>query len=431
MTKEQDRPAPAASAGAGVELLIVEDSPTQALKLEQLLRTAGYAVASAGDGEAALAYLKEHKPALIVSDIVMPRMDGYEMCRRIKADERLRGLPVLLLTSLSDFNDVLLGLEAGADSFATKPYDGPRLLSRINNILSNRELWKKTPQGDKVSILFAGQEHRIAVGAQTTLEFLLYTYEDAVEKNLDLIKVRDQLALSNVELKRKAAELAMINKELESFSYSVSHDLRAPLNRIDGFSQALMEEYQEKLDDVGRDYLARLRSSCRRMAHLIEDMLMLSRVTRADMVRANVELSMLAQSIAGELQRDHPQRQVELVITPGIRAEGDERLLKIALTNLLGNAWKFTGKKAQARIEFGAAAQDGRPVFFVRDNGAGFDMQHAEKLFGTFQRLHTNEDFPGTGVGLATVQRIIHRHGGQIWAEGRVGEGAVFYFTLG
>jgi len=232
------------------------------------------------------------------------------------------------------------------------------------------------------------------------------------------------------QLSQRTAELEAANKELEAFAYSVSHDLRAPLRAMDGFSLALLEDYTGRLDAEGQDYLRRVRAATRTMAQLIDDLLDLSRVTRAEMRRDAVDLGPLAQSIAAELQTMQPERQVEVIIADGLNTRGDPRLLRVVLENLLSNAWKFTGQQPQARIAFGLAEQNGQTAYFVRDNGAGFDMAYADKLFGVFQRLHRADEFPGTGVGLATVQRIIHRHGGRVWAEGAVGQGATFYFTL-
>ena len=243
-------------------------------------------------------------------------------------------------------------------------------------------------------------------------------------------KAEEELARQAKEVARANAELCVVNKELEAFSYSVSHDLRAPLRSIDGFSKAVLEDYEQKLDDQGKDYLHRVRAASQRMAQLIDDLLNLSRVTRSDMQHDSVDLSAIAQSIAADLQGMQPDRQVEFVITEGLMAKGDIRLLKLVLENLLSNAWKFTGKHAHAKIEFGAAPHNGKTAYFVRDDGAGFDMAYAEKLFTPFQRLHGMTEFAGTGIGLALVQRIIHRHGGQVWAEGKMEEGATFYFTL-
>ena len=243
-------------------------------------------------------------------------------------------------------------------------------------------------------------------------------------------RMEEALAGQAQELVRSNTELSSVNKELEAFCYSVSHDLRAPLRSVDGFSKALLEDYADKLDDQAKDYLQRVRAASQRMAQLIDDLLNLSRVTRSDMHRDTVNLSAIAEGVVEELQNLDPGRHAEFVIKEGVIVDGDGRLLKLVLENLLGNAWKFTGKHAQARIEFGITPDGGKPAYFVRDDGAGFDMAYAEKLFAPFQRLHGMAEFPGTGIGLALVQRIIHRHGGRIWAEGGVEKGATFYFTV-
>lgn len=235
---------------------------------------------------------------------------------------------------------------------------------------------------------------------------------------------------SEERLKQQTIELEAANKELEAFSYSVSHDLRAPLRGIDGFTLALAEDYAHKLDEQGRDYITRVRAATQRMGLLIDDLLNLSRVTRAEMHHERVNLTAIAESIIAELRKAEPQRKVECVLEKQIEAFGDPQLLRIALDNLLGNAWKYTSKNRHARIEFGKAECDGNAAYFVRDDGVGFDPAYSERLFGAFQRLHGGTEFPGNGVGLATVQRIVHRHGGRVWAEGTVGKGATFYFTL-
>ncbi len=229
----------------------------------------------------------------------------------------------------------------------------------------------------------------------------------------------------------RTAALEASNKELEAFSYSVSHDLRAPLRAIDGFSKALLEDCGQELDEVGTKYLDRVRNATRQMGELIDDLLNLSRLSRAELRRERFDLGAVAKEVAGELQRAQPERRgIEFVIADGMTVEADAQLLRIVLDNLLRNACKFTAKHPQARIELGQKQEGGRRIFFVRDDGAGFDMAHANLLFAPFQRLHRQSDFEGTGVGLATVQRIIHRHGGQIWAEGAVERGATFFFTL-
>jgi light-regulated signal transduction histidine kinase (bacteriophytochrome) len=246
--------------------------------------------------------------------------------------------------------------------------------------------------------------------------------------------VHRRVQMLNVELeqrvKDRTADLEAANGELETFSYSVSHDLRAPLRAIAGFSQALLDDYKEELDDEGRDLLNRVRAASARMTQLIEDILKLSRVTRAEMRRDPVDLSALAQTVAKGLEEAEPDRRVDFLIAGGIGVNGDAALLRIVLENLLGNAWKFTGHRPHAQIEFGATKRNGSRVCFVRDNGAGFDMDRAGSLFGAFQRLHCSADFPGTGIGLATVQRIVRRHGGEIWAESAVDKGATFFFVV-
>lgn len=237
-------------------------------------------------------------------------------------------------------------------------------------------------------------------------------------------------AYESLHRAKEAADVA--NSELTAFSYSVSHDLRAPLRAIDGFSLALLEDYTGLLDDQGMNYLQRVRAATQKMAQLIDDLLKLSRLTRGKLNLAQVDLSALARGVATELQKSQPgpRYRVAFRITPGLTGSCDSTMLKVVLENLLGNAWKFTGKKEKAIIEFGVTEAGGKTAYFVRDNGAGFEMAYVDKLFGTFQRLHQERDFPGTGIGLSLVKRIIERHGGEVWAEGVPDRGATFYFTL-
>jgi signal transduction histidine kinase len=258
---------------------------------------------------------------------------------------------------------------------------------------------------------------------------------EAFNDMLTQIEARDRALLQvHNELEQRVqdrtAQLAAANKELEAFSYSVAHDLRAPLRSIDGFSQAVLEDYADKLDAEGVHQLQRVRAASQRMSVLIDDLLNLARITRSEVQKRNLNLSSLAESVAAEFKKNDPERSVEFVIEENLFAEADPQLLRIVFENLLGNAWKYTSRHVHARIEFGKSQQDTRLPYFVRDDGAGFDPRHAARLFGAFQRLHSTSEFPGTGIGLATVQRIVQKHGGVIWAEAALEKGATFFFTL-
>lgn len=281
-------------------------------------------------------------------------------------------------------------------------------------------------------------------GKSIPVEYWIYPIKDEQEMVIGaVITFVDITARKEVETKLKnyqdhleelvenrTAELKNAYKELEAFSYSVSHDLRAPLRAIDGFSQALVEDYNKKLDASGRNYLNRVRVAAQRMAQLIDDLLVLSRAMRFEMVRQDIDLSQEVKDIIEQLTESDPQRKIEYEIEDGIKANGDPTLVRIAVQNLVGNAWKYTSRKPLARIKFGKTSRKGETVYYVEDNGAGFDMRYANKLFHAFQRLHLPEEFPGNGIGLATVHRVIRRHGGKIWAESEVQKGAKFYFTI-
>jgi light-regulated signal transduction histidine kinase (bacteriophytochrome) len=296
------------------------------------------------------------------------------MVREIRLRPELARIPILMLTAKADDELRVRLLREGVQDYVMKPFLVDELRARVRNLV------------------------------------LLKESQDAIEKG--------------------NAQLALANSELEAFSYSVSHDLRAPLRSMAGFSQALLEDCAEQLSADGKRYLKHVREAARQMGELIDDLLNLSRVSRAELRRERADMSELARQALAKLRHSQPDREVDVIIEDGLVAHADPRLLDVALTNLLGNAWKFTGKRVDARIELAARAGERPPVYFVRDNGAGFDATYADKLFGVFQRLHATHEFEGTGIGLATVRRIVSRHGGRVWAEGEVDRGATFYFTL-
>jgi two-component system, NtrC family, sensor kinase len=382
------------------KILAVDDSETYLQELADALRSEGYELALARSGEEALQLLAIQPVDCVLLDLMMPGIGGRETCRRIKLAPGIRDIPVLMLTAVDDRAAMIQGLTAGADDYIAKSSDFDLVRARVLAQIRRKQ--------------FEDETRRIR--------------EQLLRAELEAVEARTAREMAE-ERAKLVAELEIKNEELESFSYSVAHDLRAPLRSIDGFGLALLEDYADKLDDDGKQYLAYVRESAQQMSQLIDDMLALAQVTRAEFERTEVNLSAIARKVAAELARTTPDRNVEFIVADGLTAEGDARLLTIAFENLLGNAWKYSGNRKHARIEVGMADNDGR-MFFVRDNGAGFDMAYADKLFGMFQRLHTKSEFEGTGIGLATVRRVIRRHGGRIWAEAAVDRGATFFFTL-
>jgi two-component system sensor histidine kinase/response regulator len=363
------------ASGQSVKLLLVDDHPENLLALEAILEAPGQELVLARSGSEALRHLLQHDFAAIILDVMMPEMDGFETAALIRQRERSRYTPIIFLTALGRSEEALFrGYDVGAVDYLVKP------------------------------IVPAVLKSKVAVFVQ-------------------LKRQSEMLEAKNIELN------SMIH-ELEAFSYTVAHDLRAPLARIDGFSQALLELQNDRLDDEGRRYLHRVRAGTQRMCRLVDDLLMLSQVSRMEMRRERVDLSAMARSIVADLRQREPDREVEFIIHPNLSVLGDADLLNSALFNLFDNSWKFTGKHQAARIEFGEVEKDGEWVFFVRDDGAGFDMASSDRLFQAFQRLHSSSEFAGSGVGLATVARIVKRHGGRLWAEGALERGATFYFSL-
>jgi signal transduction histidine kinase len=353
------------------DLVLIVDDNTDLRDYMRNLLAPYYRIVTAADGAAALQMLGDCRPAIIVADVMMPRMNGIEMVRAVRADPQTVAIPIILLSARAGGEATVEGLDAGCDDYLTKPFTAQELLARV----------------------------------------------------------RSHVQLANSR-SRWAAALERANRELDAFSYSVAHDLRAPLRLIEGFGAMLADENAAQLDAEGHRRLNMMRDSAKRMSQLIDDLLYLSRLDRSQLRRASFNLSMLVRSVAAQIQGQQPARQVSVAVQEDLEVEADPNLLKIALENLLGNAWKFTAKRPAANIEFGVL-HEGEPVYFVRDNGAGFDMRYASKLFGVFQRLHAEADFQGTGIGLATVERIMLKHGGRVWAKGEVDHGATFFFTLG
>ncbi|HKP64738.1 MAG TPA: ATP-binding protein [Polyangiales bacterium] len=330
-----------------------------------------YEVLQAADGATALRLARNAAPDLILSDVMMPGLDGFGLVQALRADRTTRTIPLILLSARAGEGAAIEGLEAGADDYLAKPFTARELLARVRT-------------------------------------------------HLELSRARKQWG----------EELERANRELEAFSYSVSHDLRAPLRAIDGFSKALLSSHAAQLDEQGKNYLDRVRAATQRMGGLIDDLLNLSRISRGELRREDVDITRLARGIAEDMRRRYATPHVTLEIEPGLHAAADPSLLSVVLENLLANAWKFSSKQEAPRVTVGKQSSGGQTVFFVRDNGAGFDMAYSDNLFRPFQRLHSQSEFEGTGIGLATVQRVINRHSGRIWAEGAVGAGATFFFTL-
>jgi signal transduction histidine kinase len=407
----------------GELILVVEDSPTQAAKLRYILEKHHYRVAVAGTASEALAMLDTLQPALVISDIVMPQVDGYELCRLIKSRDDCRNMPVILLTSLTDPQDVIRGLACGADNFFTKPFNVEKLLSRITDVLANRHHNQEDHAPPGLEITFGCQSYQVTSNRRQILDLLLSTYEAAIQKNNELSSTRDELSELN-------NQLTAANQELAAFNYTVSHDLRQPLNSIGTICQAMEMLGGDKLDEENKSYLKIAIAGVRRMDNLIETLLRFSNSAHSVMRQEVVPLSIVARLLAENLQSSEPERQVTFTIAEGLTANGDPELIYIVLENLIGNAWKYTGRRSQAVIELGSTENNGTRVFFVRDNGPGFSMADAEKLFIPFSRLSGMTEFKGNGIGLATVERIIRRHDGKVWAEGVPDRGAIFYFTL-
>ena len=387
-------------------VLIVDDSPTYLGEAAHQLEQEGYAVVCAGSGQACLDLLGAESVGAILLDLNMAGLSGMETCQRIKAQAALRDVPLLILTAESENQALAESINAGADDYVTKSGDLTVLKARLKAQLRRRQ-FEAENRGFREQLLRREMDARDLLASQAL-----------AQKRADHI---GELEAMNTELRKTQAEALALAKEMESFSDSVSHDQRAPLRSIDGFSQALQEDCGDELDERGRHHLERVRAAIGRMERLIDDMLSLSKVSWSGMASEPLDLSALAAEVAAGLEAGAARFDIQ----PGLSLRGDRGMVRVLLQNLLGNAVKFSSKRPQPLIEvFGSEG-----AFTVRDNGVGFDMAYADKLFGTFQRLHRAQDFPGTGVGLATAQRVVRRHGGRLWAEAKVDQGASFHFT--
>jgi two-component system sensor histidine kinase/response regulator len=375
-----------AKAQVAVGILIVDDDSTKRFALKTILAPLGEEVVEASSGADALRQLLRQEFAVLLLDVRMPMMDGFETAQLIRQRPRSELTPIIFVTALDQAEtDMGRGYDLGAVDFVFAPVVPAILRAKVAVFV---ELYR------------AQQELR---------------------------RYRSQLELL---VEERTTALTAVNRELEAFSYSVSNDLRAPLLAFDGLSQALLEDYGGKLDKKAKDYLLRMRRASERMTSVFDGLQSLFRLTSGEIHREQLDITRLAKEIADEVRTEHPDRKVRVQVADGMTASGDKRLLRILLANLINNAWKFTGLEEAPKIEIGTEIVDGESRLFVRDNGVGFDMIYAHRLFGAFQRLHSQSDFPGAGIGLATARRIVNRHGGRIWAEGAVGEGATFYFVI-
>ena len=410
--------------GNGCRVLVAEDSPTQAERLRLLLEGEGYAVEVARNGRDGLAQVRAQRPDLVISDVVMPEMDGYALCEAVKGSAETRRIPFILFTECQDPRDILQGLLRGADNFIPKTASDDYLLERVGRIIEQLERRQHGRLEVEFVVRVAGRDVALSADKQQIFELMISALEETS-------RVNERLRQSQRLLEERAEQLTSLNQELEAFSYSVSHDLRAPLRHISGFVHLLKKESGTAIDEAGQGHLTRIARATERMGQLIDDLLAFSRLGRVELRGSRVDVDAVVREVVNQLQEPDLGREILFELSELDSVAADPAMLRVVFTNLIENAMKYTRRCARAVIEVGQSeGADDQVVFFVRDNGAGFDMRYLDRLFGVFQRLHREDEFEGTGIGLATVRRIVHRHGGRTWAEGELGRGATFYFSM-
>lgn len=445
-----------------LDILIADDSPTQIAKLAFILEQNGYQIEQAKDGQEVLDLLGDYQPALVISDIVMPRLNGYELCRRIKANHATQQIPVILLTSLSDNTDVLEGLACGADSFLTKPYTAEYLLKHVKNILTNGSAPSETHAEIQLDIGDAGERKFISVDPQRLLSLLLSTYEAAMSRNAELIQTQSALnslnsqledlvqqrtaALSSEITQRKQAEeilarkveelshlntrLERHNRDLQEFAHVAAHDLQEPLRKVRAFGERLANKYTQVLDAKGQYYLARMQAASHRMQNMVNDLLAFSQISAYGKTFTEVDLRKILTKVLSELEEQIEQEnaRVEIGELPVIQADAAQ--IAQLMRNLVDNALKFRHKERNPFIKIRGKLVNDVCQVKVEDNGIGFEIQYLDRIFKPFQRLHYQEDYAGSGMGLALCRRIVERHNGTITATSTLSAGSTFIVNL-